>query len=71
MQEARSEGSLQVRTHPKRILMRVKNARPAEMKKGAVYEIPSKDCSEVSVHRGNGTEPDGESKEHIHCEETR
>ena len=28
-------------------LMRVKNARPAEMKKGAVYEIPCKDCSKV------------------------
>lgn len=29
--------------------MRVKNVRPAEMKKGAVYEIPCKDCSKVYI----------------------
>ena len=30
-------------------LMRVKNTRPAEMKKGAVYEIPCMDCSKVYI----------------------
>ena len=49
-------------------LMKVKNVRPIDLKKGAVYEVPC-GALQQSVHWWDGAEPAGENKRTQVCSE--